>query len=314
MEQAAFRPTDQEITMRVAISGSSGLIGTALSRALLERGDEVVRLVRRPVTAPNEISWDPARGELDHAALHGVSAVVNLAGAGIGDKRWTSAYKRLLVDSRVHSTATIARAIEHLDGPIRLVNGSAMGYYGDRGEEIVDEDSTPGEGFLVDLVVAWESATAPATAAGASVAIARTGLIVSPAGGLMARVLPLARLGLAGPLGNGRQWWSWITLTDEVRALMHLIDHPEITGPVNLSVAADAAVRQKDAMHALGEQLHRPSFLPAPAPALRVVLGEMAGDALASTRMAPKVLQHSGFAWTHTDISAAMRYAAQGSH
>lgn len=299
--------------MRIAITGSSGLIGTALSHELTNRGDEVIHLVRRQGSAANEVTWDPAHGELDHAALQGISAVVNLAGAGIGDKRWTAAYKRQLVDSRVDSTSTIVDALIRLAEPVRLVNGSAMGYYGDRGEETVDEDSTPGSGFLVDVVTAWESATAPAAAVGMPVALARTGLVLSPNGGLMARVLPLAKLGLAGPLGNGRQWWSWISLPDEVRALIHLIDHPEITGPVNLAVPAASAVRQRDAMHALGNELHRPSFIPAPAPALRLVLGEFAGDVLASTRMAPTVLQDSGFEWTHTDIADAMRYAAGAS-
>ncbi|WP_446664003.1 TIGR01777 family oxidoreductase [Flexivirga sp. B27] len=296
--------------MRIAIAGASGLIGTALSQSLTQRADEVVHLVRRAPKASHEIRWDPAIGELDPTALQGVSAIVNLAGAGIGDKRWTAAYKRKLVDSRVDSTTTIARVAERLDGPIRLVNASAMGYYGDRGEETVDEDSSPGEGFLPRLVTAWESATAPAAAAGWPVAFVRTGLVLSPGGGLMDRVLPLAKLGLAGPLGNGRQWWSWISLADEVRALMHLIDHPEIVGPVNVSVPAESAARQRDAMRALGRQLRRPAILPAPSPALRVVLGEFAGDVLSSTRMAPKVLQRSGFEWSHTDIDAGMAYAA----
>lgn len=296
--------------MRIAITGSSGLIGTALSRALTARGDDVVQLVRRPARGPHEVQWDPAAGRLDPAALDGVSAVVNLAGAGIGDKRWTAAYKQTLRASRLDSTGTLVDALTRLDDPVRLVNGSAMGFYGDRGDETVDEESAPGAGFLADLVVAWESATAPAAAAGIPVAFARTGLVLAPSGGLMGRVLPLARLGLAGPLGNGRQWWSWISLTDEVRALVHLIDHPEIVGPVNLSVRVADAVRQRDAMRALGRQLHRPAVLPAPSLALQVVLGEFAGDVLASTRMAPKVLQHSGFEWTHSTIDAAMRYAA----
>lgn len=296
--------------MRIAITGSSGLIGAALTGALTQRGDEVIRLVRRDTTATDEVTWDPAHGELDHTALQGVSAVVNLAGAGIGDKRWTAAYKRMLVDSRVDSTSTIVDALTRLPEPARLVNGSAMGYYGDRGEETVDEESTPGTGFLADLVGAWEAATAPAAAAGLPVAFARTGLVLSPSGGLMDRVLPLAKFGLGGPLGNGRQWWSWITLPDEVRALLHLIDHPEITGPVNLAVPTESAVRQRDAMHALGRVLHRPSFLPAPSPALRLVLGEFAGDVLTSTRMAPTALQDSGFEWSYSDINDAMRYAA----
>lgn len=296
--------------MRIVITGSSGLIGTALSRSLTQRGDEVIKLVRREPSAADEVRWDPSRGELDRAALHGVSAAVNLAGAGIGDKRWTAAYKQTLVDSRVDSTSTIVDALTQQPEAVRLINGSAMGYYGDRGEETVDEESVPGAGFLVDLVTAWESAAAPAAAAGIPVAFARTGLVLSPGGGLMDRVLPLAKLGLGGPLGNGRQWWSWIALADEVRALIHLIDHPDIVGPVNLAVPAGSAVRQRDAMRALGRVLHRPSFLPAPSPALRMVLGEFAGDVLASTRMAPTVLQRSGFEWNYSDINDAMRYAA----
>jgi uncharacterized protein len=296
--------------MRIAITGSSGLIGSALSAALVQRGDEVIKLVRRDTAAADEVSWDPARGELDPTALQGVSAVVNLAGAGIGDKRWTAAYKRTLVDSRVDSTSTIVDALTRLPEQVRLVNGSAMGYYGDRGEETVDEESAAGTGFLVGVVQAWEAATAPAAAAGVPVAFARTGLVLSPGGGLMDRVLPLAKLGLAGPLGNGRQWWSWISLTDEVRALIHLVDHPEILGPVNLAAPVGSAVRQRDAMRALGRVLRRPALLPAPSAALHVVLGEFAGDVLASTRMAPAVLQHSGFEWKHTDIDDAMRYAA----
>lgn len=299
--------------MRIAITGSSGLIGTVLSQALARRGDEVVHLVRRAAGSPHEVSWDPGRDVLDPTDLEGVSAVVNLAGAGIGDKRWTAAYKQQLLDSRRDATGTVSRVVAQLDRPVRLVNGSAMGFYGDRGEETVDEESAPGTGFLPDLVTAWESATAPAVSAGVSVALARTGLVLSPGGGLMDRVLPLAKLGLAGPLGNGRQWWSWVSLTDEVRALMHLIDHPEVTGPVNLAVPAGSAVRQRDAMRALGHQLHRPAVVPAPAAALRLVLGEFAGDVLASTRMAPNVLQRSGFEWTHTDIAQAMRYVTGAS-
>ncbi|RNI24361.1 TIGR01777 family oxidoreductase [Flexivirga caeni] len=298
--------------MRIAIAGSSGLIGTALGEALEARGDELVRLVRRPPAHAGEVRWDPAAGQLDPAALEDVSAIVNLAGAGIGDKRWTAAYKQTLIDSRVDSTHTIAEAIAHLDAPVRLVNGSAMGYYGDRGEETLDEDAAPGTGFLADLVTAWESAAAPASAVGSPVAFARTGLVIAPDGGLMSRVLPLAKLGLGGPLGSGRQWWSWMSLPDEVAALVHLVDHPEITGPVNLSVPAETAVRQRDAMRALGRQLHRPAVLPAPAPALKIVLGEFANDVLASTLMAPTVLQRSGFEWSMHDIDDVMRYAARG--
>ncbi|WP_265444153.1 TIGR01777 family oxidoreductase [Flexivirga meconopsidis] len=295
--------------MRVAITGSSGLIGTALCQALAERGDQVVKLVRHPPKSPDEVRWNPTEGQLDPEALQGISAAVNLAGAGIGDHRWTASYKQTLIDSRVDSTETLATALTRLDAPVRLVNGSAMGYYGDRGDQEVDEDSPPGTGFLPELVQRWEAATAPAVSADLPVAFARTGLVLAPdGGGMMARVLPLAKLGLAGPLGNGRQWWSWITLTDEISALVHLIDHPEITGPVNL--ATPAAVRQRDAMKALGRVLRRPAVFPAPKLGLRLVLGELAEDVVSSTRMRPKVLQQNDFQWHHRSIDDAMRYAA----
>lgn len=294
---------------RVAVTGSSGLIGTALTQALRSRGDEVVELVRRTPEHSGQVQWSPQSGELDPAALDGVTAVVNLAGAGIGDKRWTDSYKQTLVDSRLDSTTTLVGALVKLDDPVRLVSGSAMGYYGDRGEEVVDEDSGPGTGFLADLVQAWEAATTPATAAGLPVAFARTGLVIAPGGGMMKRILPLAKLGLGGPLGNGRQWWAWITLADEVAALIYLLDHPDITGPVDLSTPNP--VRQAGAMRALGRVLHRPALLPAPAFALHVVLGEMAGDVLASTRMMPDVLTEHGFTWQHAHITAAMEYAAR---
>ncbi|TWE13052.1 TIGR01777 family oxidoreductase [Rudaeicoccus suwonensis] len=294
--------------MRVAITGASGLIGSALSVALSRRGDEVVKLVRREPSGPGQVRWAPDKGELNSTELQGVSAVVNLAGAGIADKRWTAAYKRTLLDSRVDSTRTVVRAITELDEPVRLVNGSAMGYYGDRGDEVLDEDAAAGAGFLAEVVTAWEAAAAEAVHQGLPVAYARTGLVLSSAGGAMGRVLPLARLGLAGPLGNGRQWWSWITLRDEVAALIHLIDHPEVTGPVNLG--GPEPVRQRDAMKALGVVLHRPALLPAPTPALRLVLGEMSADILASARMSPKALQESGFEWTDRTVADGMRYAA----
>ncbi|NNG39784.1 TIGR01777 family protein [Flexivirga sp. ID2601S] len=295
--------------MRVAITGSSGLIGTALSRALTDRGDQVVKLVRRAPESPGEVRWDPAAGQLDPEALQGISAAVNLAGAGIGDHRWTASYKQTLIDSRVDSTRTLTEALAGLDTPVRLVSGSAMGYYGDRGEEEVDEDSAPGTGFLPDLVQRWEAAAAPAVSAGLPVAFARTGLVLAPdGGGLMKRVLPLAKLGLGGPLGNGREWWSWITLADQIAALTHLVDDADITGPVNLSTPA--AVRQRDAMKALGSVLHRPTVFPAPKFGLRLVLGEFADDVVASTRMRPKVLQQNDFQWRHRSIEDAMRYAA----
>ncbi|YAL84417.1 TIGR01777 family oxidoreductase [Dermacoccaceae bacterium W4C1] len=294
------------MTQRVAITGSSGLIGGALSSFLTERGDTVLRLVRREPSDPLEVRWDPAAGELDPAALEGVDAVVNLAGAGIGDKRWSDEYKQTLLRSRVDSTTTIATALAKAAPGARLVSGSAMGAYGDCGETDLDESSPIGEGFLADLVAQWEAATEPATAAGCPTAFARTGLVMTGDGGAFGRMMPLARLGLGGPLGSGRQWWAWISLNDQVRALVHLIDHPEVTGPANI-VSPDPR-RQRDIASALGKALHRPAVLPAPAFALRAVLGEFAQDILASAKVHPRTLTESGFRWDQPDLDAGIAW------
>lgn len=290
---------------RVAITGSSGLIGGALSAFLRARGDEVVHLVRREPRTVDEVGWDPASRRLNPQGLSGLTAVVHLAGAGVGDHRWTRAYKQEILGSRVDGTATIATALADLGEPIALVSGAAIGVYGNRGDEILTEDSATGEGFLAGVVRAWEAATKPATDAGLRVAHARTGLVLTPDGGAMKRVLPLARLGLAGPLGTGRQYWSWITLHDELRALAHLIDH-DIAGPVNL--VSPQPLPQAEVMRALGGQLGRPAALPAPAFALKVYLGEFASDVLASARILPSVLTASGFVFEHDTIKDAMRW------
>jgi uncharacterized protein (TIGR01777 family) len=290
---------------RVAISGASGLIGSALSAFLSARGDEVMHLVRRQPRAGHEIGWDPTTRTLDPGALSGVTAVVHLAGAGVGDHRWTTEYKHEILASRVDGTATIATALADLGEPIALVSGSAMGAYGDRGDEVLTEDSEMGQGFLADVVRAWESATRPAQDAGLRVAHARTGLVLAPKGGAMERVLPLARFGLAGPLGSGRQYWSWITLHDEVRALAHLIDQ-DLSGPVNL--VSVQPLRQAEVMKALGTILGRPAVLPAPMLALKVIMGEFASDILGSQRVLPSVLTASGFVFDHDTIEIAMRW------
>ena len=225
------RSADSPPVRRVAITGASGLIGSALSVFLRGRGDEVVHVVRREPGGSHEIGWDPSSRRIVPGDLSGLNAVVHLAGAGVGDHRWTPAYKHEILASRVDGTATIATALADLGEPIALVSGSAMGAYGDRGDELLTEDSELGQGFLADVVRAWESATRPAQDAGLRVAHARTGLVLAPHGGAMDRVLPLARLGLAGPLGSGRQYWSWITLHDEVRALAHLIDQ-DLSGQI----------------------------------------------------------------------------------
>ena len=290
---------------RVAITGASGLIGSALSAFLGARGDDVVHLVRREPRARCEIGWDPASRTLDSGDLSGVTAVVHLAGAGVGEHRWTPAYKQEILASRVNGTATIATALAELGEPIALVSGSAIGAYGDRGEEMLTEDSDTGKGFLVDVVREWEAATLPAQRAGLRVVHARTGLVLTADGGAMQRILPLARLGLAGPLGTGRQYWSWITLHDELRALAHLIDQ-DIVGPVNL--VSTQPLRQAEVMKALGAQLRRPAVMPVPALALKVALGEFASDILASARILPSVLTASGFVFEHDTIESAMRW------
>ncbi|MEU9084961.1 TIGR01777 family oxidoreductase [Streptomyces sp. NPDC048357] len=294
--------------MRIAVTGASGLIGSALVRSLRADGHEVVRFVRREPAAADEARWDPARGYVDPAGLAGCGAVVHLAGAGVGDHRWTAAYKKEIRDSRVLGTAAIARAVAALDEPPAvLVSGSAVGYYGDTGDRAVDEDAPAGQGFLPSVCVEWEGAAAPARAAGIRTAYARTGLVVAREGGAWGRMFPLFRAGLGGRLGNGRQYWSFISLRDEVAALRHIIDTPGIEGPVNLTAPEPLTNRQVTA--AMGRVLHRPTLLPVPAPALRIVLGELSADVLGSQRARPARLLESGFVFRDPGIEQAIRAA-----
>lgn len=286
----------------VAVTGASGLIGSALVTALRARGDRAIALVRRPPRGADERSWEPASGSPAGSVLGGVDAVVNLAGAGVGDKRWSTARKREILRSRVTATQAIVGGIRESDRPIRLVNGSAVGYYGNRGEELLTEDRGPGTGFLSEVVRAWEGAAQPLLEEGASVAFARTGIVAAAAGGAFAPLVRLTRLGLGGPIGRGRFFWPLISLDDEVAALLFLIDTPQITGPVNL-VGLEPA-RQRDVAAALGVALHRPAFLPAPSPAVRLVVGEFAGEITASQRVLPARLVESGFQHRHRDLSA----------
>lgn len=291
---------------RIAVTGSSGLIGTALVEALRERGDEVVRLVRAAPRGPGEVRWDPSSRHLDPAVLDGVDGVVNLAGAGVGDRRWSPSWKREVLTSRTDATHAVATAVAATGRAVRVVSGSAVGYYGDRGDEELTEASPPGTGFLADVVLAWEAAARPAVDAGAPVAFVRTGLVMARGGGAFGRLLSLARLGLAGPLGSGRQFWPWITLVDEVRAILHLLDHPDVTGPVNL--AGPQPARQAELARAIGQALHRPAVLPAPGFALRAALGEFAGQILGGQRIVGEALVASGFEHTHGDLDAACRW------
>ncbi|GAA2425572.1 TIGR01777 family oxidoreductase [Actinomadura vinacea] len=292
--------------MKVVVSGAGGLIGTALVRALRDDGHEVVRLVRRAATGPDEARWDPAGGTVDAEALRGAGAVVHLAGAGVGDRPWTRARKRLIRDSRIGGTRTLAEAIAGAgDGPRVFVSGSAIGYYGDTGGRAVDESAPMGEGFLAELVRDWEAAARPAAEAGARVVHSRTGIVLAAHGGILGRVLPLFRMGLGGRLGDGRQWVSWITLDDAVAALRHLIDREDLAGPVN--VVAPESVTNAAYTRAIGRALHRPAVVPVPAVALRAALLGFADEGpLISQRIVPRRLEESGFRHAHPDLEGAL--------
>ena len=294
--------------MKVAVTGASGLIGTALVEALRTSGHDVLRLVRRPAKAADEVTWDPAAGTVDLGRLAGTDAVVHLAGAGVGDKRWTKAYKETIRRSRVDGTRTIVKAMTALDPmPSVLLSGSAVGYYGDRGEEVLLETSARGEGFLADVVVEWEAETAPAAAAGIRTVLLRTGLVMAESGGAFGRLLPIIKAGVGGQIGDGRMWWPWITLVDEVRAIEHLLE-AEVSGPVNLGSPNPA--RNADVTRAVGRALHRPTLVPVPGFALRVVLGEFSSDVTGSQRMVPQVLGESGFDFVHADLDHAASWLA----
>ncbi|MFJ2790703.1 TIGR01777 family oxidoreductase [Streptomyces sp. NPDC087290] len=293
---------------RIAVSGASGLVGTALVRSLRADGHEVVRLVRRPARSGDEVEWDPRRGYVDVAGLVGCDAVVHLAGAGVGDHRWTEAYKREIRDSRVLGTAAVAEAVASLDvAPKVLLSGSAIGYYGDTGDRAVDEGAPAGEGFLPSVCVEWEAATAAAREAGVRTVHARTGLVVAREGGAWGRLFPLFRAGLGGRLGSGRQYWSFIALHDEVAALRHILDTESLVGPVNLT--GPDPVTNSEVTAAMGRVLHRPTLCTAPAPALRIALGEFAQDVLGSQRVLPGRLLDSGFVFAFPGIDAAIRAA-----
>jgi uncharacterized protein (TIGR01777 family) len=292
--------------MRVAIAGSSGLIGTALRRHLANAGHDVVRLARG-TPGPGDIPWDPDAGSLDAHALVGIDAVVNLSGAGIGDHRWTDAYKREVLESRVHATTTLARALaEAHDGPRVLLSGSAIGVYGDRGDEVLDEASPAGTGFLAEVCDAWEAATAQAEAAGVRVVHLRTGIVLSPDGGALRKQLPLFKLGLGGRFGDGRQWQSWISIDDEVAAIEHLLTS-EARGAVNLT--SPNPVTNREFADTLARVLRRPSFLPVPSFGPKLLLGGELAEALLfdGQRVLPRVLERDGYAFAHPQLEPALR-------
>lgn len=292
--------------MHVVVTGSSGLIGTALVKKLSADGHQVTRLVRR-TPRPGEARWNPDDGTIEAAALEGAHAVVHLAGAGIGDHRWTPEYKRELTDSRVRSTELLATTLASLERkPTVLLSGSAIGFYGARGDEDLDETSTAGTGFLADLCVEWEAAAAAASAAGIRVAFLRTGIVLSPTGGALAKQLPLFRFGLGGKFGNGRQWQSWIALDDQVAAIVHLLN-ADVSGPVNLT--APNPVTQADFTKVLGQVLHRPTFMPIPSFGPKLLLGGELANALLFTgqKVHPAVLGQSGYTFHHETLEHALR-------
>ncbi|MDH6110096.1 uncharacterized protein (TIGR01777 family) [Kitasatospora sp. MAP12-15] len=300
--------------MRIAVTGSSGLIGSALVRSLLADGHQVVRLVRhrralgRQPDGSYGVGWNPGLGQLDRAALDGTDAVVHLAGAGVGDRRWSEAYKREIRESRVFGTRTLAAAIASAPKqPAVLVSGSAVGYYGQTGDRVIDESAPAGDDFLARVCVDWEGAARPAAEAGVRVVHPRTGLVLSAAGGAGGRLFPLFKLGLGGRLGSGEQFWSFISLVDEVAALRFLIDHQELSGPVNLS--APEPVTNQQLTEAMGKVLGRPTPFPVPEAVLRIALGEMAVEVVGSHRVVPGKLLAAGFRFTHPTVEAAVRAA-----
>jgi uncharacterized protein (TIGR01777 family) len=296
--------------MRILVAGGSGFLGRHLIGRLTGDGHDVVGLVRRPPSRPDEIRWDPAAGALEPAVLSGVDAVVNLAGAGVGDHRWTTRYKNLLVSSRVDTTSTLAKAIVAVPADARprlLLNASAVGWYGDTGERPVDEEAPAGDGFLPDLCRVWEAATRPAEDAGTRVVRIRSGLVLHRDGGMLKPMLLQFRLGAGGKLGSGRQYMPWIALDDWLTAVVFLLARTDVAGPVN--VVGPAPVTSAEFAKALGAELHRPSLLPVPAFALRLALGEFSVEALTSSRVLPGVLNRSGFHFAHSTLASALHAA-----
>lgn len=298
--------------LRVIVAGASGPIGRALARALREQGAEVRRLVRRPKAGPGEVAWDPEAGTLDPRAFDGADAVVNLAGRSIAALRWTPAVRREILGSRVRSTRLIVDTILNASAvPPVLVSASAIGYYGDRGDEVLDESSPPGHGFLAEVAQAWEDEARRATPAGTRVVSTRFGIVLARDGGVLSTMLPLFRAWLGGPLGSGRQWWSWIHVDDVAAALLAAIRIAALEGPVN--VASPAPVTNQAFTRALASALGRPAVLRVPAFALRLAGGAVADEMmLASQRAVPARLQAHGFQFRWSELEPALRDLLSG--
>ena len=296
--------------MRVAVTGSTGLIGRALVERLESGGHQLVRVVRpggsQGLDPTMSVAWNPTVSRIDAEGLEGLDAVVHLAGEPIAARRWSTEQKERIAQSRVHPTALLAQALARLDAPPAvLISASAIGYYGDRGDEELDESSSGGDDFLAGVCRDWEAAADPARAAGIRVTHPRTGVVLSRSGGALAEMLPFFRLGIGGRIGDGRQQMSWISLHDEVEALMWLLE-ADVEGPVNLT--APEPVTNREFTAALGRALRRPALLPTPKPALWAKLGRELTEALlySSARAAPAVLQRGGFAFAHPDIATGL--------
>ncbi len=299
--------------MDVLVSGSTGLIGTALVRALEERGHRVVRLVRSGGGGRNAVRWDPSSGTIEADGLEGIDAVVHLAGEGIAEGRWTAEKKARILDSRKQGTRLLAGAVAGLRTPPRvMVSTSAIGYYGDRGNELLRETSPPGDLFLSKVCVEWEGAAEPAREAGVRVVHPRIGIVLSTKGGALKQTLPIFKLGLGGKIGSGRQYWSWVTLDDVVGAMIHAIETNTLEGPVNV-VAPDAPTNV-EFTKALGRVLNRPTVFPLPAPAARLMLGEVADELLLpSARVESARLKETGYDYRHPELEGAFRHLLNGS-
>ena len=285
---------------RIAVTGASGLIGSALVGYLKSQGHTVQRLVRRAAVSSEEITWDPIAGTVDMEALAGVDAVIHLAGAGVSDKRWTKKYKSEILNSRLLGTTTIAKAVAIVK-PQVFISASAIGWYGESGNRAVIESDRVGDDFLAAVCHEWEAA---ADLAGDVRTIKlRTGLVLDPTGGALGKMLPLFRFGLGGKLSNGKQWWSWITLHDQIRAIVFALENP-ISGPVNLT--APNPVTNQEFTAALARAMHRPALFPAPAIALKIALGGFSSEILGSKKVIPHVLQEAGFTWDYPHISEAL--------
>jgi uncharacterized protein len=306
------------VSVKVVVSGASGMIGTPLVRALRADGHDVIRLVRHDPVAPDEVRWDPAAGSIDLTALHGVEAAINLSGVNAWDGirwqsgfRWTEAFKARFRASRVDSTRTLSEALVKLDpAPRLLLNASAIGYYGDRGEQPLEESDAPGDDFMAHTCVVWEQATVAAQDAGLRVCLLRSGLIFDRHGGAMAVCLPIFRCGLGGRLGSGRQYWSFVSLLDEVRAIRFVLTADGLNGPVNIT-APDPATNA-EVTKAFGRIVHRPTIAWAPGLPIRLVFGDFSTEILGSHRVLPRQLEKAGFTFEHPDIDSVLRAGLGG--